>query len=463
MKKEMRIREEKSLNTKTKEGDKKKMKNKVIALFEIVIVLCSVFLVALPAIAAASANTITTASEDDYVLDIYGNANEDDTIDMRDLTYVKLIFFGKRPETELADAKYDGEINPLDFIQIKLIIVGKEKEITVIDSVKRAKTFKLPITRIIALDDGNGEPLRVLEVEDLVVGVGSGLSEYDIILPEISSLPVVDGGGWPVAMDYEKVLSIEPDLFFTYAAWPLEGLEGHLEPYGVQVLRLDIHKPDEIAGDMIKLGYLLGKRDKAEEFVNFHEGYMDKIKSRTDGLSEDEKPRVFIEYYSDVYHYTSGKGTKADEICTLAGVANIAHDKGSYYFEFDPEWVLEENPDIVVRPTFGSEWGYAADETQKQEWETEMEAAREETMSRPGWEKIIAVENGDVYIVSGDIAQSGLQGFIAITYMAKWSHSDLFEDLDPEAIHQEYVDRFLRIDYDVKKYGAFVYPPLEGS
>ncbi|MCK4735326.1 MAG: hypothetical protein KAT65_22930, partial [Methanophagales archaeon] len=65
---------------------------------EIVLVLCSLFLVALPV-------TVIAAEEDDYVLGIYGNANEDDTIDMRDLTYEKLIFFGKKPETELADAK----------------------------------------------------------------------------------------------------------------------------------------------------------------------------------------------------------------------------------------------------------------------------------------------------------------------------------------------------------------------
>ena len=81
-----------------------KTKNKLIALVEIVVVLCSLFLVALPVIAAeqttqevsASASEVTTSSEDDYVLGVYGNANEDDTIDMRDLTYVKLIFFGKK-------------------------------------------------------------------------------------------------------------------------------------------------------------------------------------------------------------------------------------------------------------------------------------------------------------------------------------------------------------------------------
>ncbi|MCK4734944.1 MAG: hypothetical protein KAT65_21000, partial [Methanophagales archaeon] len=61
-----------------------KTKNKLLALLEIAIVLCSVFLVALPATVIAaeqatqkvSASEVATASEDEYVLGIYGNANE---------------------------------------------------------------------------------------------------------------------------------------------------------------------------------------------------------------------------------------------------------------------------------------------------------------------------------------------------------------------------------------------------
>ena len=96
------------------------------------------FLAALPA-------TTIAAEEDDFVLDIYGNANEDDTIDMRDLTYVKRIFFGEKPETELADAKYDGKIDSLDFVQIKLVIVGKENVLTLIDTADRTVTVSMPV------------------------------------------------------------------------------------------------------------------------------------------------------------------------------------------------------------------------------------------------------------------------------------------------------------------------------
>jgi iron complex transport system substrate-binding protein len=99
-------------------------------------------------------------AEDDFVLGIYGNANEDDTIDMRDLTYVKLIFFGKRPETELADAKYDAEINPLDFVQIKRIILGKENELTLVDSADRIVTVKKPLERIVTHHTSAVEAMR---------------------------------------------------------------------------------------------------------------------------------------------------------------------------------------------------------------------------------------------------------------------------------------------------------------
>ena len=82
------------------------------------------------------------ASASDYTLKIFGNANEDDTINMQDVTYLELIILEYRDETELADAKYDGEIDILDVTQIELIILGKEKELTILDNINgKIKTF----------------------------------------------------------------------------------------------------------------------------------------------------------------------------------------------------------------------------------------------------------------------------------------------------------------------------------
>jgi len=47
----------------------------------------------------------------DFTLEVFGNANEDDTINMQDVTYTELIILEYRDQTELSDAKYDSKIN----------------------------------------------------------------------------------------------------------------------------------------------------------------------------------------------------------------------------------------------------------------------------------------------------------------------------------------------------------------
>ena len=81
-------------------------------------------------------------------------------------------------------------------------------------------------------------------------------------------------------------------------------------------------------------------------------------------------------------------------------------------------------------------------------------------MNRPEWSNVSAVKNNRVYIIHLDLLY-GLSDPAAMTYWAKWLHPDLFEDLDPQAIHQELIDEFLSIDINVYEHGVFVYHPEE--
>jgi iron complex transport system substrate-binding protein len=437
-----------------------KTKNKTIALVEIAIVLCSVFFLAIPAITAdqtaqkASASTVTTASEDDYVLEIYGNANEDDTIDMRDLTYVKLIFFGKKPETELADAKYDGKINPLDFIQIKLIIVGKEKEITVVDDTVtdtypngKPVTVNKPIKRIILLNSDVAEAIKVLNARDKVVGVTSGITSRSTFFPELSKLPCV--GKWK-ELDMERMLSLNPDLVVGYGGSSYSNkMEEIFKDLPITVVKLQFYVPEIMTEDIEKLAYILGKVEAAEEYIGFEDECMGTINERVGRLSEAEKPRVYLEWATKAYGtYTKGSGTH--QICTIAGGINIAADLSGPYAKVDPEWVITQNPDIVFKHQYAGS-GYEVDNP------SEMKARWDEVMNRPELANVIAVKEERVYLISSDILY-GPAYFVGIACMAKWFHPDMFADFNPQAIHQEYVDKFCDIDFDVTEHGVFVYP-----
>nr|WP_319540606.1 dockerin type I repeat-containing protein [uncultured Methanospirillum sp.] len=90
----------------------------------------------------------TIASANPFVLEIYGNANMDNTINERDLAYVSGVIHGHLFETWYADANYDGRIDERDLKQIQKIISGTAKEIIIDDKnhhIKRLNCYHIKI------------------------------------------------------------------------------------------------------------------------------------------------------------------------------------------------------------------------------------------------------------------------------------------------------------------------------
>ena len=431
-----------------------KTKNKMLAMVEIAVVLCSLFLVAIPAVAAeqnqgmqkVSANTITTASEDDYVLGIYGNANEDDTIDMGDVVYTKLAIFGKKPKTELCDAKYDGRINVLDVIQTKLIILGKEKELTIVDSADGIVTVKKPLKRIIVASGDCLELLQAIKLEaDRVVGI-QDVRSRTLPFPEYQDKPTVD------SQDPESFLSLYPDVVIIWqSGWgTINKTIDILKSAGIPVICAYGGREEKpMLDDVKRFGYLFEKKDEAYEFVDWYEGVINQIKEKVEEIPEEDKPKVYFEGYKKWYL----SGEDRDRVGS-AGGKNIFEDKRGF---IDAEAVIDRKPEIIVK----TPWhigGYLVDADDT----AVLEEVRDEIISRPELQKAPAVKEKRVYVITGYITtwgpSAGSRGFLSVAYMAKWFHPELFKDLDPKALHQEYLTRFHGLDIDLDEKGVFVYP-----
>jgi iron complex transport system substrate-binding protein len=203
-----------------------KTKNKLMA----AIVLCSLFLVALSGICIASAT-------EDETLDIYGNANEDDIIDMRDLTFTARMILRLEDETELADANYDGRVSVADMTQIGLIILGRESKLTLVDGSDRIVTVNKPVERIVFTHLATAEGISILGAGDRVVGRDYTMPSLELF-PELMELPSVTGPMGPYNVDYEKVFELDPDIFLTsYIPAPgFEDVVATLEPEGIPVV-----------------------------------------------------------------------------------------------------------------------------------------------------------------------------------------------------------------------------------
>jgi iron complex transport system substrate-binding protein len=104
---------------------------------------------------------------------------------------------------------------------------------------------------------------------------------------------------------------------------------------------------------------------------------------------------------------------------------------------------------IVLTPPIG----YDSDDI------TGISQALDAFKSRPEYANLTAVRNNHVYIINGNLRNDASKGLIGAAYLAKIFHPDEVK-LDPEDLHQEYLQKFLGLDYDLDQHGVFIYPPL---
>ncbi|OFV68652.1 MAG: iron(III) ABC transporter, periplasmic binding protein [Candidatus Syntrophoarchaeum caldarius] len=396
---------------------------------------------------------VPVSASGDFTLGIYGNANQDDTIDMRDVTKIARMICWLEDEVELADAKYDGNINVLDIIQTELVILGREKELTVLDSADRTVTVKEPVERVVPLHMRHAGTVCVLGADDKVVGVDSTVISRGRLFPELSTLPSI---GTVRVPDLEQILMLNPDLIITFTNFPdPASLEDKL-PDTVSVIRMDLSRADDIPREMKMLGYILGRVSVADDYIAWYDGYVDAVKERVSAIPAEERVNVFMEREKKtgkdpLVRWAYASGTGYTDLCAVAGGINIAEDYIDYHGDVETEWVVDQNPDVIIGLSYKG--GYEVDD------DTAMREYYEEIIGLPGFENVTAVKDDRVHIISGDFS-IGAQLPIGIVTVAKWFYPDKFEDLDPDEIHEEFLTEFMQIEYDLDEWGVFVYPDI---
>lgn len=57
---------------------------------------------------------------------------------------------------------------------------------------------------------------------------------------------------------------------------------------------LPLFKTQIYAEEITKLGYVLGKREEAREFLDFYEGFMNTIEERVRDIPEEKRPKISL-------------------------------------------------------------------------------------------------------------------------------------------------------------------------
>lgn len=406
-----------------------------------------------------------TATASGYVLEVFGNANMDKTIDEDDIAYVEGIIAGTNEETMLADANYDGEITEDDITQIEQIINGEERQITIVDSADRIVTVKKPIDKIICFHYGTVEAIQTLGASDKIVGVNrQTVSKTDFYkIDDVSNIGYVDDP------NYEEILNRDPDAVILFASIHdydvqcvnIQKTLDEADP-NIAVISLDFVTIEGYLNELRKLSYIIDRENEAKEFIDFYNGWLDRIKERLESVPEEDRTTVYFEMATWPEGYsTCSKGSFGLHECVVtAGGINIFGDRNQSFFDVDPEAVMIRNPDVILNYGFGN---YAETGSGLGGNPEKMKEIRDEIMNRPELKDINAVKDVRVYIIPWDVTCGGGKHLVGISYMAKWFYPELFSDMSVEeikSVHQEYLTRFMGLDYDLSELGTFVYPSM---
>jgi iron complex transport system substrate-binding protein len=330
-----------------------------------------------------------------------------------------------------------------------------------------------PTERVASLNPAALEVICALGAKDRIVGIDQFTKWNPEFYPVLKDRPSI---GMPMGMppSYEKIIDLKPQVVISYAdpMWYYPDLEDKLRPAGIKVLRLDLYKPHSFAQDVDTLGRMLGKEEKAKEYLDFAQSYVNEIEQQMKNLTPEEKVRVYCEFFMPYVAY--GKGSGLDQLIEIAGGVNIfaeeagpllkmpgyIPEKSGVYCLMSPEAIAEKNPQVVIKDYMSMADYMKMGRAPKAVGYTSkpdagmMERARDDIMSRPGWKGIDAVRDERVYLFAfGELASSP-RWPVALGYIAKWCYPDIFPDLDPQSFHREWLKRWHDLEYE----GIYVYP-----
>jgi len=311
---------------------------------------------------------------------------------------------------------------------------ASSETVTIVDYTGKSVEVPSPVETVISLSSYASEILCALDGEDKIIGRDS----YSTYPPDLDDVPIVGQSSYSPSI--ELILELDPDVVIADTMLSDDNRE-KIESGGVPVIVVRSGDPERTMTIIRDLGTILDKNERADELVDFIDRYHTTVEERTADLDEDDKPVVLGEWSSPWKAATSGTGF-GDKI-EAAGGTNIAADETpGTYVVVSSEWVAERNPDVIIFQKSG-----------KNNTLEDLVETRDEILSRPGLSDVDAVKDGRVYVVTSGI-MGGAPSIISDLYFAKWFHPDLFEDIDPEEVHEELTREFFGLELE----GAYVYP-----
>jgi len=276
-------------------------------------------------------------------------------------------------------------------------VVVEDSSFVVVDDYGR--TVKLGGTpeRIVSVAPTPTEILFAVGAGQQVVGVDN-YSDYPaaaVSLPKVGSF----------TLNIEAILALNPDLIVASDLVPLQQLE-LLGDRGIPYIIFADRTLEDIFKTIRLAGVVTGHVDEADQLASTLTARLEAVTNKTLAVGVS-KPTVYVEYYP---MWTYGPGSFGDDLISLAGGENIAHNTSTEYPMVTDEFVIAQNPEIIVY-TSGV-----------------MSSTTAETIAaRPGWTSIAAISGDDIHSIDDNLlSRYGPRIIDGLEQLAEILHPELF-------------------------------------
>ncbi len=344
-----------------------------------------------------------------------------------------------------------------------------EAEITVTDVLGRERMLEGRAQRVVL--GFYFEDFLVISGEgafDRVVGINkaawhdwrnSQWNAYSEVIPQIEALADF-GRTRSNAFSLEKVISLNPDVAIlpvsTFKA--LGEVADRLEAAGIPIVVTDFNAQtvEKHVASTRAIGAVMGADARAHQLADEYIAAVEDLRARVaKALDGGREPvRVHVELGKkgpQEYDRSFADGYMWGGMIALAGGHNIAGDVIERSAPLSPEYVLDQNPEVIFFP--GSYWVDAGDSV-IMGFDVDEGQARERVNAyseRLGWNTLDAVRNARMHAINHGGACT-LHDYAALQYLGKAMYPEEFEDVDPTETHRAYYERYLPIAAE----GAFM-------
>ncbi len=403
---------------------------------------------------------------------IVGNANLDDVLDEKDVEWIQKILDGKANEVvfnagisdqysvdvRMADANNDGVVDSKDIEKVRsLISMTKDspKQIVYyIDVDGAVNTAHVPFNTVISTYEQNSKQLQTIHAMDAVIACDNQSYGHVYAQKYLTEDKVIfNSYNERKDPDAQLVMKYNPDAILTGTRTIYcETLEKALpaERTSMDVVRISSWEDNKTIEGTLTLGFMMCKNTEALNYVKWADKWLDLIEERTSNLSADDKVNVLAPRgeYKDWNITMNGPRSGKYETTLLAGADNIITrnlTSSSTNIVVTDEWVKAQTDlDYIVCIVYGDlNDGTMNGYTNKSFYDAAVEY----------WSDMTNAYGTEVHVLDNLVSQ-GTSYVIGAVYMAKWFYPELFKDMNPDDIFQEFMDDFLQYDFDVSEYQA---------